>query len=589
MANLSNINGKFVVEQTTGYVGVGTTDPNFLIEAAGANSEIALNSTSASIYRLRSTSSDSFIITKNGVGDRLVINSAGNATFSGSVTGTTAIFSGSGTILSLNRNAPGTALIELKIANTIEGYLGATTAKSFVVYNEAGSEKAHVENNGNIGLYGSAINFLIGDFAEINFRESGAITIDSDNNQSSRNFQFKDGDGSSLMFIKDTGYVGIGTTSPKTNLEVIGGLNISTDTTSATTTTMRIGSYGASSQTYYGAKIVAHTNFTSTANTDLSFDLGSLGEVMRLHCNGSETRVGIGTTSPQQKLHVNGNVRVGTDTGFIDFARPGGAIVGGIGWHTDDYFYVAGHPTAGTGAGNSVRVYAFGALLSLGNPTAGDALTVAVNGNVGIGTTLPEQRLHVEGRGIFDGGASSDILQIRNDNGGGVFGMTSNLFSLDLASTSNFRIRQGSTTPLYITSAGRVGIGKTNPQAALDISSSYSIQGNVRTYMYAGTATGQTNINLDITVGNEGGQGNVFKIEAGFAHYYAMNYNSIAEWWCTSRGTTVINTYILNASSTLGGAWSASKPSTTVLRITKSAGTYSGSGKYWVKVTYVPF
>jgi hypothetical protein len=85
MANLSNINGKFVVEQTTGYVGVGTTDPNFLIEAAGANSEIALNSTSASIYRLRSTSSDSFIITKNGVGDRLVIDGSGNSIFEGSV------------------------------------------------------------------------------------------------------------------------------------------------------------------------------------------------------------------------------------------------------------------------------------------------------------------------------------------------------------------------------------------------------------------------------------------------------------------------------------------------------------------------
>jgi len=85
MANLSNINGKFVVEQTTGYVGVGTTDPNFLIEAAGANSEIALNSTSASIYRLRSTSSDSFIITKNGVGDRLTINGGGDATFAGTL------------------------------------------------------------------------------------------------------------------------------------------------------------------------------------------------------------------------------------------------------------------------------------------------------------------------------------------------------------------------------------------------------------------------------------------------------------------------------------------------------------------------
>ena len=89
MANLSNINGKFVVEQTTGYVGVGTTDPNFLIEAAGANSEIALNSTSGSIYRLRSTSSDEFLITKNGVGERLTIASGGNATFSGTVETTT--------------------------------------------------------------------------------------------------------------------------------------------------------------------------------------------------------------------------------------------------------------------------------------------------------------------------------------------------------------------------------------------------------------------------------------------------------------------------------------------------------------------
>lgn len=103
MANLSNINGKFVVEQTTGYVGVGTEDPNFLIEAAGANSEIALNSTSASIYRLRSTSSDSFIITKNGVGDRLTINGGGDATFSGTLAaGATTISSATNLLLTLN-------------------------------------------------------------------------------------------------------------------------------------------------------------------------------------------------------------------------------------------------------------------------------------------------------------------------------------------------------------------------------------------------------------------------------------------------------------------------------------------------------
>ena len=74
MANLSNINGKFVVEQTTGYVGVGTTDPNYPIEVLSASAEIALNASGGSIYRLKSDSTDYFRINKNGVGDRLVID-----------------------------------------------------------------------------------------------------------------------------------------------------------------------------------------------------------------------------------------------------------------------------------------------------------------------------------------------------------------------------------------------------------------------------------------------------------------------------------------------------------------------------------
>ena len=85
MANLSNINGKFVVEQTTGYVGVGTTDPNYPIEVLNASAEIALNASGGSIYRLKSDSTDAFRINKNGVGDRLIIAGGGAATFSGNV------------------------------------------------------------------------------------------------------------------------------------------------------------------------------------------------------------------------------------------------------------------------------------------------------------------------------------------------------------------------------------------------------------------------------------------------------------------------------------------------------------------------
>jgi len=84
MANLSNINGKFVVEQTTGFVGIGTTDPGYLIEAAGTNAELALNA--GSIYRLRSTAGNEFIITRNGVDDFLTLSSVGDATVRGNIT-----------------------------------------------------------------------------------------------------------------------------------------------------------------------------------------------------------------------------------------------------------------------------------------------------------------------------------------------------------------------------------------------------------------------------------------------------------------------------------------------------------------------
>jgi len=59
---------------------------------------------------------------------------------------------------------------------------------------------------GNVTLTGAtALDFQVADFAQIKFRESGAITIDSDNDQAARNFAIKDGDGSNLLVIQDTG------------------------------------------------------------------------------------------------------------------------------------------------------------------------------------------------------------------------------------------------------------------------------------------------------------------------------------------------------------------------------------------------
>ena len=67
------------------------------------------------------------------------------------------------------------------------------------------------------------LDFKTADGVGINFRESGYINIDSDNNDSNRNFSFDDAKGTGsekrLMILTDTGAVGFNTTlvgSPQT-------------------------------------------------------------------------------------------------------------------------------------------------------------------------------------------------------------------------------------------------------------------------------------------------------------------------------------------------------------------------------------
>ena len=96
---------------------------------------------------------DSLGFTTGGT-NALTFDSSQNSTFAGSITGTSASLTTSGTVLSLDRTGGATALIELKVGGTVEGYLGATTTKSLVVFNESASEKFSISNSGNATFAG---------------------------------------------------------------------------------------------------------------------------------------------------------------------------------------------------------------------------------------------------------------------------------------------------------------------------------------------------------------------------------------------------------------------------------------------------
>jgi len=81
-------------------------------------------------------------------------------------------------------------------------------------------------------------------------------------------------------------------------------------------------------------------------------------------------------------ITTDGNIYISNNGGRLYFDRLNGATVGAVGWHSNDVFYVAGHPDYGPGAGNHVRLYGFGADLHLGSANAGDVITINNSGTI---------------------------------------------------------------------------------------------------------------------------------------------------------------------------------------------------------------
>jgi hypothetical protein len=267
-----------------------------------------------------------------------------------------------------------------------------------------------------------------------------------------------------VMRINNIGNVGIGTTTPAYNLEVVGSIKSTLSYESDGVVTMRTIPTGGNG--YFG----------TTSNHPLLFQVNS-DEKMRILSNGN---VGIGTTSPANKLTISNDGAAGysTSIGLYNTFNTAANRNWAIGLNRNAYgdFSII-TSSVQDGVPNTERLY------------------ISNSGNVGIGTTSPAEKLHVIGNVLFQNSTpawaaadSSTGLVISGSDSGGT-NYISNYYDTSIiqigagvtqktgiiingqASTlgSTIQFRTGGSEKVRIAADGNVGIGTTSPSGALEI------------------------------------------------------------------------------------------------------------------------
>ena len=160
---------------------------------------------------------------------------------------------------------------------------------------------------------------------------------------------------------------------------------------------------------------------SGTANYVSKWTAGTVLGNSQIFDNG--TNVGIGTTAPARKFQVSESavtwgMRVQTGAGYIDF---GPASTGGAHIYTDRAQFYFNKPL--NLVTNPSRIIAYSTYPLALNAGGSDRLTILSNGNVGIGTTNPVQRLTVAGQiavndnntRIYEG--SGNAVRIQTNSG----------------------------------------------------------------------------------------------------------------------------------------------------------------------------
>jgi len=300
---------------------------------------------------------------------------------------------------------------------------------------------------------------LLADVANLSAKiSSGNVFLDLQSvNSTNRGIRFFTGTtATERMSITSAGDVGIGTTAPTQRLHVqTTGLDQeialfgNAQAGAVARTALRIGYQTAG----YGARIVAEGNASTAFPAALIFERGagssSYAESMRITSAGN---VGIGTSSPAERLSVSGNIQA-TNATYNFLGVTSGTVQGQF---------------AANDSGVSVQLRAISnhPLSFFTNNT--ERARIDSSGNVGIGTSAPSLLFQVSSRGGF--ASDGQILwgQALTGNNRGALSWNTDVASVNAFANLVFGTN-GTTERMRITSAGNVGIGTTAPASRLHV------------------------------------------------------------------------------------------------------------------------
>jgi hypothetical protein len=555
-----------------GDVGIGTTSPGAKLEVrSGVGKQLRLSTGATTYWELgRSTSTGDFEITEDS-GDTyfLIDKYNGNVGIGTTSPSQKLHVSGNARVTGAyydSNNSPGTAnqVLISTVTGTdwVDGSAipgvpdGSGTAGKIVMWQDsdtltdskitqtAGSETNYVDidfaNVEDLTITGdsSFSTFTVNAFDAVNFSNiennfnvgSGDLSIATGDNSMSLGTTTANSDTltvgyTSTRFI-GSGNVGIGTTSPGAKLDVNGNIAINPD--------QKIQLSGSADSTHH----IYHDASTDydIINYSTGFQLEHYALGMQLTVKGSNGNVGIGTTSPSEKLHVVGSALIEGSSTELKVKGSGGYdtanIVMGNAAKSDIFSIDTRNDPGGNYTTLSFDSYQTTgtSTITLGDNyvnlgTAGSSrVTINSTGNVGIGTTDPAADLH-----IHDEGGLAAIRLSGTASGADNFQITQGVIGLNNAGFSIYDV-DATASRLVIDTSGNVGIGTTDPRVPLQVSSSavdtdFLIEcGNTQARMSINnTSTGDSQINFQLgntsrfTMGVDNSDSDKFKISGGAA------------------------------------------------------------------------